>query len=550
LILLGAVGLVLLLACSNIANLLIARNARRRREMAVCAALGASRPRLMRQLLTESLLLAFLGGCLGLVAALWGIHLVRALAPPRLPRLEDVSVNGWVLAFTFAVSLLTGVVFGIFPASVASKPDLVESLKEGSVASRVAFGPGGLLKAQDALTACQVALATILLIGAGLVVRSLSSLVSVRLGFDPQRLQVVELSDRDVLPRGPAAWMLFYQRVLDEVDALPGVESAALASMTPMSKGMLVARVYREDESVPSSHEALKRDIRFFLAGDSRTQINHIQFVTPRYFATMKIPILRGRAFTEGDRYGSPPVAIVNETLARRLWPNGEAIGRKINVQWRDRPWCDIVGVAGDSRDVSLDKEPGPEVYRPNPQARDLQGALVVRTSVPPQRLADAIVNRIWSADKDVGVDSVLTMEEILSKSVIGPRFHAALFGFFAFLALLMASVGVYGVVAYSVGQRTHEIGIRVALGAQASDILRLAIGQQMIMSALGLAVGLGVAFGLTRTISSLLYGVAPNDLGTFVGVPILLAFVALAASYIPARQALGVDPSNALRQE
>jgi len=552
LILLGAVGLVLLLACSNIANLLMARNARRRREMAVCAALGASRLRLVRQLLTESLLLAVLGGCLGLVAALGGIHLVRVLAPPRLPRLEDVSIDSWVLAFTLVVSLLTGMAFGILPAFAASKPDLIESLKEGSMASRAALGPARLLKTQGVLTACQVALATILLIGAVLVVRSLSRLMSVRLGFDPQRLLVVELNDLDTLHlRSRDAWMLFYQRVLDEVNALPGVESAALVGAPPMTRGGLVTYVYREGEAVlPISHEGGERDFQLLQAGDSRTRFTLIQFVSPRYFATMKIPVLRGRAFTEADRYGSPPVAIVNEILAHRLWPHGDAIGRKLKVQWGDNPWCDIVGVVGDSRDDCPDKEPGPEVYRPNLQAHDLQGALVVRTIVPPQRLSGAIINRIWSADRDQGVDSVMTIDEILSQSVIAPRFHAALFSFFAFLALLMASVGVYGVVSYSVSQRTHEIGIRMALGAKASDILRLVIGQQMIMTLLGVAVGLGVALGLTRTISSLLYGVAPNDLSTFVGVPIVLGLAALAASYIPARRALGVDPLNALRQE
>jgi putative ABC transport system permease protein len=551
-ILLGAVGIVLFLACSNIANLLIAKNARRQREIAVCAALGASRPRLMRQLLTESLLLAFLGGCLGLVAALGGIRLVRVLAPPRLLLLEDVSINGWVLAFTLVASLLTGIAFGVLPAFAASKPNLIESLKEGSTASRAALGPALLPKTQGALTACQVALATILLIGAVLVVRSLSRLMSVRLGFDPQRLLVVELNGHDTLRLGRDAWMLFYQRVLDEVNALPGVESAALVSMPPLSRGGLVTFVSREGESMPvhSSDKALEREFELLMAGDSRARLTIIQFVSPNYFAAMKIPVLRGRAFTETDRYGSPPVAIVNETMARHLWPNGDAIGRKIYAQWRDSTWCDIVGVVGDSRDERWDKEPGLEVYRPNLQARDLQGALVVRTVVPPQHLSGAIISRISSANADQGVESAMTMDEVLSQSVIGPRFHATLFSFFAFLALLMASVGVYGVVSYSVSQRTHEIGIRMALGAKPADILRLAIGRQMIMTLLGVAIGLGVALGLTRLISSLLYGVAPNDLRTFIGVPILLGLTALLASYIPARRALDVNPVNALRQE
>jgi putative ABC transport system permease protein len=400
------------------------------------------------------------------------------------------------------------------------------------------------------LTACQVALATILLIGAVLVVRSLSRLMSVRLGFDPQRLLVVELNGIDTLRLRRDAWMLFYQRVLDEVNALPGVESAALVGAPPMTRGGLVTYVYREGEAVPSSHEGMKRDFQLLQAGDSRTRLTLIQFVSPRYFATMKIPVLRGRAFTEADRYGSPPVAIVNESLAHRLWPNGDPIGRKLNVQWRDSPWCDIVGVVGDSRDDSPDKEPGPEVYRPNLQARDLQGALVVRTIVPPQRLGGAIINRIWAADRDQGVDSVMTIDEIISQSVIAPRFHAAMFSFFAFLALLMASVGVYGVVSYSVSQRTHEIGIRTALGAKSRDILRLVIGQQMMMTLLGVAVGLGVALGLTRAVSSLLYGIRPTDPLTFAGVSLLLTAVALLASYIPAHRATKVDPMVALRYE
>jgi putative ABC transport system permease protein len=552
-ILLGAVGIVLLLACSNIANLLIARNARRQREIAVCAALGASRPRLVRQLVTESLLLALLGGCLGLLAALGGIHLVRVLAPPRLLFVQDVSINGFVLAFTLVVSLLTGIAFGILPAFAASKPDLIESLKEGSTGSRAARGPALLPKTQGVLTACQVALATILLIGAVLVARSLSRLTSLRLGFDPQHLLVVELNDHDTAGIGRDAWMLFHQRVLDDVKALPGVKSAALVSDTPsMTKGGLLTLIYREGESVPSSPQgALQREWDLFSAGDPRTHMAHIQFVSPGYFTTMKLAILRGRAFTADDRYGSPPVAIVNETLARRLWPNGDALGRKMHVEWRKEQWCEIVGVADVARDISLEiEQPGPEVYRPNLQAREPEHALVVRTIVPPQRLGGAILDRISSASPDQGVDSVMTMDEVLSQSVIAPRFHAALFSFFAFLALLMASVGVYGVVSYSVSQRTHEIGIRMALGAKASDILRLVIGQQMLMTVLGVVIGLGVALGLTRLISSLLYGVAPNDLRTFVGVPILLGLAALAASYIPARRALGVDPLNALRQE
>jgi predicted permease len=548
LILLGAVGLVLLLACSNVANLLIAGNVRRRREIAVRAALGASRSRLVRQLLAESLLLASLGGCLGLAAAPFGIRIIQAIAPPGLPRLDNVGVDAWVLGFTFAVSLLTGVVFGIFPAFAASKPDLIASLKEGSMTSRAAFGPAALPKAQGALTACQVALATILMIGAGLVVQSLSRLMSVHLGFDPRHLLVVRLSELDLAPLGEDATKLFYQRVLDEVNSLPGVESAALVQNHPIGGPGVSTPVFRGGESKPLSAGDFARMAQEFEAGDGRTPITHMQSVSSGYFATMRIPILKGRAFTDDDRYGSSPVTIVNESLARRFWPHGDAVGKKIDVGGGLNR--EVVGVAGDTRDISLEKEPGPEVYVPNLQDRQLEDGLVIRTIVEPESLGDAVVSRIRAVNKNEGVPMVATMAELISKSVIGPRFHAALFSLFAFLALLMASVGVYGVVSYSVSQRTHEFGIRMALGAGSGDILRLVIRQQMMMTALGVTIGLGIALGLTRAISSLLYGVATNDLSTFAGAPLLLGLAALVASYVPARRALGVNPVNALREE
>jgi predicted permease len=262
----------------------------------------------------------------------------------------------------------------------------------------------------------------------------------------------------------------------------------------------------------------------------------------------MRIPILKGRAFTDDDRYGSSPVTIVNESLARRFWPHGDAVGKKIDVGGGLNR--EVVGVAGDTRDISLEKEPGPEVYVPNLQDRQLEDGLVIRTIVEPESLGDAVVSRIRAVNKNEGVPMVATMAELISKSVIGPRFHAALFSLFAFLALLMASVGVYGVVSYSVSQRTHEFGIRMALGAGSGDILRLVIRQQMMMTALGVTIGLGIALGLTRAISSLLYGVATNDLSTFAGAPLLLGLAALVASYVPARRALGVNPVNALREE
>jgi putative ABC transport system permease protein len=552
-ILLGAVGLVLLLACSNVANLLVARNAGRRREIATCAAMGATRPRLVRQLLTESVLLAMAGGFLGLVLAFWGLHLVKLLAPPNLPRLDSVGVNGWVLAFTFAVSVLAGLVFGILPAFVASKPDLIDSLKEGSGPSDVGYGPSNLLKAQGALTACQAALATVLLIGAGLIVQSLTGLMRVHLGFDPHRVLVVEMDEMDLVSLGTEAKMLFYQRVLDEVHALPGVESAALSSSSPLGGGGVTITVYREGESLPSSRQeglkAFMRESQLWKSGDSHTHFVPLQKISAGYFRTMRIAIREGRAFSAEDRFGSPFVAVVNEALAHRLWPNGDAVGKKICFG-SDHIWFEVVGVADNARDESLEKEPGPKVYLPYLQLRDAGGRLVVRTAVPPQRLSDAIVNRMWSANANEGIVSVQTMDEVISKSLIGARFHAALFSLFAFLALVMASVGVYGVVSYSVSQRTREIGIRMALGARPADVLVLVIGQKIIVTAIGIAAGLAVALALTRTIASLLFGVAPNDLGTFVEAPVLFGLSALVASYIPTRRALRVDPAQSIRWE
>jgi putative ABC transport system permease protein len=533
-ILLGAVGCVLLIACVNVAILLLTWSARRQREIAVRAALGAGRRRLIRQLLTEALVLTFVGGCLGLIVTLLAIPVIPAVAATRILRLNYVRVDGWVFAFTFVISLLTGVVFGIIPAIRASKPDLIANLKEGNMTSQVGFGLTPHRRAQSVLMSCQVALAMILLIGAGLVARSFSRLMSVRLGFDPHHLLVVRLSETTLMPLGNQAMMLFYQRALAEVNALPDVESAALVTASPVEGRWVMTSVYLEGRTYSTPWGA---------------PTIHYQDISPGYFATMRIPILAGRAFTEEDRYGSPRVAIVNETMARRFWPDGNAVGKRIDVGGGGQ-WCEIVAVAHDARDISLDREPGPEVYRPYLQRRWLESALVVRTTIQPKRLGDAVVSRIWSVDKDERVLSVMTMEDVISKSVVGPRFHAALLGLFALLALFLAVVGVYGVASYSVSRRTREIGIRVALGARPRDVLMLVVGQQFAFTITGVVIGLGGAFALTRTISSLLYAVSPTDPGTFVGAAALLSFSTLVASYIPARRATRVDPSVTLRYE
>jgi putative ABC transport system permease protein len=541
-ILLGAVGMVLLLACLNVANLLLARNARRRREIAVRAALGASRLRLIRQLLVESLILAFLGGSLGLVSAPFGILILRALAPPRLPRLDNVGIDGWVLAFTLGVTVFTGIVVGVIPAIQVSRLNPVSSLKEESVGSAIGSGLIPLHRAQGALTTYQVALATILLIGAGLVVRSFSRLMGVNLGFDPHNLLTVQLGETSLMPLGKEAILSFYQRVLDEVRALPGVESVALGSIAPVA-GVSVGTAINVEGGSPGTGE---KGLFYPPWGGNPKLIVQTQDVSPAYFTTMRIRILRGRGFTIQD---TPHVVIINEAAARRFWPNTNPLGRRIDVGGGGHNWCEVVGVADDVRDVGLEREPVPEIYSLI-HAYSLESTLFVRADSKPQALGNAVVNRIWFVDKGEPVFEVITIEDLISKSVVGPRFHAALLSLFAVLALLMAALGVYGVVSYAVSQRTQEIGIRVALGATPRRIFVLVVGQQLIMAVFGMAIGLGAASALTRTISSLLYGVAPNDLGTFVGVPILLGLAALVASYMPARRAMRVDPMVALRYE
>lgn len=525
LILLGAVALILLLACLNVANLLLARNTRRRREMAVRVTLGASRPRLIRQLLAESLVIAFVGGSLGLALAPMAIHVLRVIAPPKLPRFDNASINGWVLAFTAGVSLLAGILVGIIPAFRASRTELVSSLKEdglGSLGTRH-------LRLQRVLTAYQVALATVLLIGAGLVVRSFSRLMSVRLGFEPRHLLVVDLSEMALVPLGQEAWLPFYRRVLDEVHHIPGVEFAGLGDIPPVGGGWK-----RTPIGIEGSASAL-----------SRPESIQVQDVSPEYFRAMGIRIQSGRVFTDQD---TTDLVIVNAAAAKRFWPGASPIGRRL-LMGMGRGWCRVIGVADNARDISLEEEPFPQLYCLF-RAGSLESDLLVRTTGKPEDLRRAVLERIWSIDKDERVLFATSMEQVISKSVIGRRFHVALLGLFALLALLMAAVGVYGMVSYSVSERTREMGIRIALGARRRDILVLVVGQQLAMAAVGLILGLLAALALAHTISSLLYGVGETDPATFIGAPVVLGLAAAVAAYIPARRAFRVDPTEAIRSE
>jgi putative ABC transport system permease protein len=529
-VLLGAVGFVLLIACANVANLLLARSSVRQREMAIRTALGASRWRIVRQLLTESVLLAILGGGFGLLIALWATDLFVGLSGGDIPRLGTISVDGRILGFTALISLVTGIIFGLAPALDSSRPDLNVSLKEGGRAVT------GGQRFRQLLIISEVALSLLLLIGAGLMMKSFWRLQHVPLGFNPENLLTMDISmppsrypDRD-----QAA--LFQARLLERLSALPGVTAAASTSVIPLSGANSCDGMTIEGRPV-SPAEMPCVEVR-----DS----------SPDYFRAMGIPLVRGRQLTERDNKDAPPVVIVNEAFARSFFHGEDPIGHRINHSSPDKPavWREIVGVVGDVRHFGLDAEARPEFYEPQLQAPALATSIVVRSDTDLTSLAAAVRREVLAMDKDLPVYHLKTMRELISESVAQPRFRTLLLAIFATVALLLSATGLYGVMNYWVTQRTREIGVRMALGAQARDVLRMVVGQGMALAALGVGVGLVAAFALTRIINSLLFGVSATDPWTFVAVPVVLCVVAFVASYIPARRATRVDPMIALRYE
>jgi len=529
--LLGAVGLVLLTACLNVANLLQARAAERAREMAVRRALGAGRGRLVRQLLTESVLLALAGGTLGLLLAGWGVRALIAAFPGRIPvpRLDQSSIDGYVLGFTLLVSIASGVAFGLAPVWQAWRTELSEALKQGG--PRAGCGLGAE-RFRGTLVAFEMALALVLLAGAGLMLRSFARLVEVDPGFQAERVLTVDLPlpgfripERE---RRPA----YYGEILREVQALPGVQAAALTSVLPLSGGEVMV-------AFASSYEAAQRGERSFVAP--------YREVSPDYFRVMGIPVVRGRGFTEADTVKAPRVAVVNEAMARRYWPGENPIGKSLPVGGS----LPVVGVVGNVKHRSLSAEPVPELYQcylqglGNPYA-----SLVIRTSANPSALASAVRRRIRELRPEQPVGEVKTLREVVAGSLTTPRFHTLLLGLFAGLAMALAIAGVYGVMSYTVSRRTQEIGIRMALGAAPGRVIRLVIWQGIRWTLLGVAVGLVGAMATTRLISTLLFGVSPTDAATLILVALLLAVAALAACYVPARRAARAEPVTALRHE
>ncbi|HEY6247300.1 MAG TPA: ABC transporter permease [Pyrinomonadaceae bacterium] len=532
LILLAAVTLVLLIACANVANLQLARATYRQREIAVRTAVGASRVRIVRQLLTESVLLSIVSGAVGLALSIWLTRLLVSISPPNSPRFEEIRMDFRVFGFAFAVAFVTGVVFGLVPAIQTSKVNLNETLKErgrsGSHARRNRIG--------SALMISEIALSFMLLVGAGLLIKSFVRLREVNPGFNPSNL----LTTRVSLPAGKYQQgeprLQVYRQVLERISALPGVASAGAVTQLPLRGDTFdLGRGYLR-EGDPQTSEA---------AGSA-----NFLSVTPTYFDAMQIPLKAGRRFTERDTNDAPKVMIVNETMARKLWPGESPVGRKIWVWYDEKFFREIVGVVADTRQ-SLDSEAESQMYVPFAQDAGWGTlSLVVRTKGEPTELAGAIRNEIRTVDKGILIYNVKTLDDVVAVAAAPRRTPMLLLSSFAGVAMLLAMLGIYGVTAYYVTQRTHEIGVRIALGARMTDVLMLVLSRGIILAVIGIAIGIAGAFGLTRYLATLLFGVRPVDLVTFLSVAAILIIVALLACVIPARKAAKVDPLVALRYE
>lgn len=536
--LLAVVGFVLLIACMNVANLLLARATTRQKEIAIRTAIGASRLRIVRQLCVESLLLGLIAGLLGLLLAFVGHGVLTSLLPSNLPRVSEIDIDVRVLAFTLTISLLTGLVFGLVPALHASKPDLNEALKEGGNGST---GRGGGNRLRSFLVVSEVALALILVIGAGLMVKSFLLLQSENPGFNPRNILTTRISlPRPKYPK-PSQQAAFFQQVVERLKATPGVETAAVVTSVPIGgTNMLVPFTI---EGRPTNPEQMPKAYYRAISSD--------------YFRAMGIQLKRGRYFIDADSEETPPVALINESMARSFWPDDDPIGKQITINFPSDlanygpPVArEIVGVVGNVKHGGLEHQPEPEMYAPFLQNPLLFMTLLVRTTGEPASMAGSVRAAVWSIDKDQPVAPMVTMEEILDRSVAQPRFRTLLLSVFAALALALAALGVYGVMAYLVEQRTREIGVRMALGAKTGDVLRLILGYSLRLTLIGVVIGLGASFLLTRLVASLLYSISPLDRATFAVTPLLIILVTLIASYVPARKAMKVDPVMALRHE
>lgn len=543
-IMLGAVGFVLLIACANVANLLLARAMARQKEIAIRTAMGASRWHIIRQLLTESMLLAIVGGGLGILLAVWAIDLLVAFAPANIPRVGEVGVDRWVLGFTLLVSLVTGILFGLAPAVQVSRSDLNETLKEGGRSAAVTSPRQTLLR--RGLVVFEIASSLVLLICAALLIVSIQRLTKVDPGFNPQPLLNADVS----FPRLPSspndkpadaqtkllqASANFLTQVQQRISQLPGVEAVGAINDLPIT-----------------GNSSINGD--FSIVGQppwepGQAPVAEFRLVTNDYFRAIGIPVVKGHAFTERDRLDSTQVILINETLAKRFFADEDPIGKQLNAL-TDKP-SEIIGVVGDARQWGLDKPPDPEIYFSYAQINfSAETSLVVRASGDPARLGDGVRNAVREVNANAPVLRIKTMSDVLAQSTAQQRFTMGLMAVFAAVALVMAIIGLYGVMSYSVTQRTHEIGIRMALGAERRDVMRLVVGQGLLLAAIGVGTGLVAAFAFTRLLATLLFGVSTTDPLTFAAVSLIMLGVALGACFVPARRATKVDPMIALRYE
>ena len=534
LLLLGAVGFVLLIGCANVANLLLARAAARQKEVAIRTALGASRGRIIRQMLTESILLSTIGGALGLILSFWLIELLISISPPDSPRFSEANLDYRVLAFTLAISACTGLIFGLAPALQASKLDVSGSLKEGGRSSE------GYRRtnARSLLLIGEVAMSLILLAGAGLLIKSFMRLQEVKPGFNPERVLIASVSLPGAKYKEDQQRVDFFRALIERLRALPGVQAAGAGVNLPLNaSGYLIGRAFIPEGKPLTADEA---------ADASWSTI------TPTYFEALQIPLLAGRTFNERDNASAPKVVIVNRKVAiKHFGSETAALGKRISI-WRDEKFPrEIVGVVGETKSGTLEGESEAQIY--TPQAQDGSWGfmtLAIRTTADPSAITATLRREVLGLDKDLPIFNVKTMEDVVAASIGSRRLSMLLLSVFAGVALLLAAIGIYGVMAYTVTQRTQDIGIRMALGAQAGDVLRMVVGQGMTLALIGIGVGLAGAWGLTRVIANLLFGVKATDPITFAAISLLLAFVALLACYLPARRAARVNPIEALRAD
>ena len=533
-LLLGAVTFVLLIGCANVANLLLASGASRHKEMAIRSALGASRARVVRQLFTESTVLALTGGLVGLLIAYWGVAGITKLLPGNFPRLNEINLNLRVLGFTFAASVLTGILFGLVPALQISRPDVQEAIRE---TGRGVSGNRRQNRFRQALIVFEVALSVVLLVGAGLLFRSFLRLQSVNTGFVSEHVWTAKLTPSGPSYKKQADFDKFYSQVLQKVSVVPGVQDAGVINTLPLDKG-------------PTA--GFRIDGRPITTPDKWPSANY-RAVSPNYFRAMGIPVLQGRAYTDRDNEKSPRVMIVNQKLADEEFSGENPIGKRITFGGTDNNqpvWFEIVGVVADVRSLELREEPTAEVYFASLQDYWPSMSLVVRSNAEMANLSASVRQIVNEVDKSVPVSNVQMMDHVVSASITQPRFNLFLLGLFSTVAMLLSAAGIYGITAYTVTQRTHELGIRIALGAQVGDVLKMILGQGMAVIGVGLVIGLAAAFALVRLLRSFLFGVGEKDPFTFVAITVLLLFVALLACYIPARRATKVDPLVALRYE